>query len=875
MPPKFIQKALRMGEGKKFKQLEELVEAINVFEDDLKALDDDALKAKTDEFKSRLEEGEDLDDLMTEAFAVVREASRRTMGMRHFDVQLMGGIVLHQGKIAEMKTGEGKTLVATLPVYLNALSGKSVHVVTVNDYLAKRDAEWMSPIYEFLGLQVGILQDNMHPPERQIAYNCDVIYGTNSEFGFDYLRDNMSVRIETLVQRDHAFAIVDEVDSILIDEARTPLIISGAPEEAASTYYKFASIVPLLRAEDDYEIDEKHRTVAVNETGVAKVEKALGIENLYESKNGQLVNHLMQALRAHALFKKDVEYVVKDGEVLIVDEFTGRIMEGRRYSEGLHQAIEAKEKVRIREENQTLATITLQNYFRMYDKLAGMTGTAATEADEFMHIYKLEVVTIPSNRPMVRDDRNDFIFKTKKAKFRAAAEDIVESHKKGQPVLVGTVSIETSEYLSDMLTRRGVSHAVLNAKHHEKEAEIIQHAGEAGQVTIATNMAGRGVDIKLGEGVIDLGGLYVLGTERHESRRIDNQLRGRSGRQGDPGASRFYLSAEDDVIRLFAGDRIYNILDKLSPGDDVPIQHKMLSKTVESAQHKVEQQNFQTRKRVLEYDDVMNMQRKVIYEQRRKILEGGDLGEDCRGIVDDVLTAVVETYCESGTYPEDWDWDSLFAALKSLYEVTFSKDDIEIEEATQDEIVEKVLDDAHAIYAGKEADFSPEHMRQLERLVMMGVIDNRWREHLYDMDYLREGIHWRGMAQKDPLVEYKSEGFTMFQELLDSIKEDFTRTIFHMNRVPQDDLADRRERELQYSYDDGTTSRLPQATEPAAVGAGAGAVAGAGAGAQAAGAKGEKEPLPSVTTRHVSDKVGRNDPCPCGSGKKYKKCCGA
>ncbi|MHB9112156.1 MAG: preprotein translocase subunit SecA [Thermoleophilia bacterium] len=878
--PKFFQKALRMGEGKKFKQLEEQVEAINALEPELEKLSDEQLKAKTSGFKQRLADGEELDDVLPEAFAVVREASRRVMGMRHFDVQLMGGIVLHQGRIAEMKTGEGKTLVATMPVYLNALSGSGVHVVTVNDYLARRDAEWMTPLYNFLGLEVGILQDNLRPADRRVEYAADVTYGTNSEFGFDYLRDNMALRFEELVQRGHEFAIVDEVDSILIDEARTPLIISGAPEEAANTYYKFASIVPLLRADEDYEIDEKHRTVAVNESGVAKVEKALGIENLYESKNGQLVNHLMQALRAHALFKKDVEYVVKDGEVLIVDEFTGRIMEGRRYSEGLHQAIEAKEKVRIREENQTLATITLQNYFRMYDKLAGMTGTAATEADEFMHIYKLEVVSIPPNRPMVRDDRNDFIFKTKKAKFRAAAGDIVESHKRGQPVLVGTVSIETSEYLSDMLKRRGVPHQVLNAKHHEKEAEIIQNAGEVGQVTIATNMAGRGVDIKLAEGVIELGGLYVLGTERHESRRIDNQLRGRSGRQGDPGASRFYLSAEDDVIRLFAGDRIYNILDKLSPEEDMPIQHKMLTKTVENAQRKVEQQNFQARKRVLEYDDVMNMQRQVIYEQRRKILEGGDISEDAREIIDEVLTNTVETYCESGSYPEDWDWDTLFASLKGLYDSSFGKEDMDIENTSQEEVVEKVLDDARAIYDAKEKDFTPEHMRQLERLVMMGVIDNRWREHLYDMDYLREGIHWRSLSQKDPLVEYKSEGFGMFQELLGSIKEDFTRTIFHMSRVPQDELAERREQDLKYTYDDGTTSHLPQVAQQAAAGgpggqsaAGAGAVAGAGAAAGGGGGASSEAPA-AVTTRH-SDKVGRNDPCPCGSGKKYKKCCGA
>jgi len=851
-----------MGEGKKFKKLQEQVSEVNAFEDEMKSLNDEVLAAKTSEFRQRFENGETLDDLLPEAYAVAREASRRKLGMRHFDVQIMGGIVLHQGTIAEMKTGEGKTLVATLPVYLNALSGNSVHVITVNDYLARRDAEWMMPVYNFLGLKVGILQDNMSKEERLAAYLADCTYGTNSEFGFDYLRDNMALRFDEKVQRGHSYAIVDEVDSILIDEARTPLIISGAPEEAASTYYKFAAIVPLLRAEQDYEVDEKHRTVSITESGVAKVEKAIGVENLYESKHGQLVNHLMQALKAHALFKKDVEYVVKDGEVLIVDEFTGRIMDGRRYSEGLHQAIEAKEKVRIREENQTLATITLQNYFRMYDRLAGMTGTAATEADEFMHIYKLEVVSIPSNMPMIRDDRNDFIYKTKKAKFRKAAEDIAESHKKGQPVLVGTVSIETSEYLSDMLKRRGIKHQVLNAKHHEKEAEIIKNAGEAGMVTIATNMAGRGVDIKLGEGVRELGGLYVLGTERHESRRIDNQLRGRSGRQGDAGASRFYLSAEDDVIRLFAGDRIFNILDKLSPEEDMPIEHKMLSKTVENAQRKVEQQNFQIRKRVLEYDDVMNMQRQVVYEQRNKILEGGDISEDSQEVIDDVLTTQVELYAIAGDYPEDWDWDKLMTSLKSYYDMTFSKEDIDLEEISQEDLLERVVEDAQAVYARKEEEFTPEHMRELERLVMLGVIDNRWREHLYDMDYLREGIHWRGLSQKDPLVEYKSEGFGMFQELMGSIKEDFVRTIFHMSRVPQDEMQERRERDLKYSYDDGTTSRLPEAAEEAQASAPAGQ----------AGTPGK---APAAVVTRVADKVGRNDPCPCGSGKKYKKCCGA
>ncbi|MCL4472366.1 MAG: preprotein translocase subunit SecA [Actinobacteria bacterium] len=929
---KFFQKALRMGEGKKVKQLEEQVGSINAFEAGTEALSDEQLKAKTPEFRERLENGEDLDDILPEAYAVVREASKRVMGMRHYDVQLMGGIVLHQGKIAEMRTGEGKTLASTLPAYLNAVGGNQVHVVTVNDYLASRDADWMGPIHNFLGLSVGFLRNMMPPDRRREAYACDIVYGTNSEFGFDYLRDNMALSIQERVQRGHTFAIVDEVDNILIDEARTPLIISGAPEQAAVTYKQFAAIVPLLRPEDDYEVDEKHRTVAVTEAGVAKVEQQLGLENLYESQHGQLVNHLMQALRAHALFHKDVEYVVKDGEVLIVDEFTGRIMEGRRYSEGLHQAIEAKEGVRIREENQTLATITLQNYFRMYDKLSGMTGTAATEADEFFQIYKLEVVTIPTHMDMVRDDRNDFIYKTKKGKYAAVLEDIVDCNKVGQPVLVGTISVDTSEDLSSRLTRRGVKHVVLNAKNHAPEAEIVAQAGRKGAVTIATNMAGRGTDIMLGgnpdfmaqqqcladgtaeevpsgepelidtagyvlfqhkeksyrvdrdvfdrargpfkeqtdsehKEVVELGGLYVLGTERHESRRIDNQLRGRSGRQGDPGASRFYLSAEDDLIRLFAGDRIFNILDKLSPDESAPIEHKMLSKTVENAQKKVEQQHFQTRKRVLEYDDVMNKQREVIYEQRTKILEGDDISEDCNEIIDDVLTSTVETYCESNTYPEDWDWDSLFASLKSFYDISFDQNDFEIEEATPEEMVERVLDDAHAFYQRKEEEFSSEHMRKLERLVMLGVVDNRWREHLYDMDYLREGIHWRSLTQKDPLVEYKSEGFGMFKELLDTIKEDFVRTIFHMSRVPQDELAERRARELQYSYDDGVeTSSLPQ-PEPAAVGA---AQAAGAAGAAGAG----QEPLPLVETRHA-DKVGRNDPCPCGSGKKYKKCCGA
>ncbi|HEX4992659.1 MAG TPA: preprotein translocase subunit SecA, partial [Rubrobacteraceae bacterium] len=666
-----------MGEGRKVKALQQRVEAVTALEPEMEKLSDGALRAKTDEFRERLSESETLDDILPEAYAVVREASRRTLGMRPFDVQVMGGIALHEGKIAEMKTGEGKTLAATMPVYLNALSGKGVHIVTVNDYLARRDAGWMGEIYEFLGLKVGLIQDNMGFEERKVAYDSDLTYGTNAQFGFDYLRDNIATSTDQLVQRELSFAIVDEVDSILIDEARTPLIISGMPESAADVYYRFAAIIPRLKEGEDYEVDEKKRQIAPTESGVEKVEKALGVENLYDDVNTNLVNHLNQALRAHALFHKDVEYIVSDGQVFIVDEFTGRVLEGRRYSEGLHQAIEAKEGVEILEENQTVATITIQNFFRQYDKLSGMTGTAATEADEFMHIYKMEVVSIPTHKDMIRDDRDDLVYKTKKAKYGAVIDDLVERNGEGQPVLVGTVSVDVSEHLSGLLKRRGIRHNVLNAKQHEREAEIIAEAGERGAVTIATNMAGRGTDIKLGPGVAELGGLYVLGTERHESRRIDNQLRGRSGRQGDPGESRFYLSFEDDLLRLFGGDRMQGVIDRIGLEEDVPIEAGMISNSVRRAQEQVESRNFQIRKRILEYDDVLNKQREVIYAIRRDILMGEDV--DTMSYVEEVLTEVVSQYVSGDVYPEEWDLETLAAEINRFYPTTIDFKALDVE----------------------------------------------------------------------------------------------------------------------------------------------------------------------------------------------------
>jgi len=874
----FVDKIFRFGEGRKLKALENVVAQVAALQDEMRSLDDDALRAKTRVFKERLSAGETVDDLMPEAFAVVREVAARVVDMRPFDVQVMGAVALHQGGISEMKTGEGKTLVATMPVYLNALTGQGVHVVTVNDYLAKRDTEWMGPIYEFLGLTVAALQSNMPQEERKAAYQCDVLHGTNTEFGFDYLRDNMALSLDQRVQRGHHYAIVDEVDSILVDEARTPLIISGPGERAAKTYYDFARIARQLKEgeDEDYEVDEKKRTVSPTEQGVAKVEQMYGVDNLYEDLSGQLVNHLVQALKAQALFKRDVDYLVADGEVKIIDEFTGRVLEGRRYSEGLHQAIEAKEGVRIKEENQTLATITLQNYFRLYEKLAGMTGTAATEADEFHHTYDMDVVVIPPNRPMVRDDCNDLIYKTEAAKFRAVVEDIVECHERKQPVLVGTISVEKSERLSAMLNRRGIPHEVLNAKQHAREATIVAEAGQPGAITIATNMAGRGTDIKLGEGVPGLGGLYVLGTERHESRRIDNQLRGRSGRQGDPGLSRFYISLEDDLMRLFGGERIFSIMERLGVEEDTPIEHPLISRSVETAQKRVEEQNFQIRKRVLEYDDVMNKQREVVYTQRRRILEGQDLREDVRGIIERVLGGVVAPYTSVSKYPEEWDLSELFTTLRSYYPATFGPENLgPLDELDADDINTRVIEDALAVYDRKEADLGYDNMRELERWVLLRTLDAKWRDHLYEMDYLREGIGLRALAQKDPLVEYKSEGYRMYMEMMEAVQTDFVRYLYHLEIVRREAAPEGpRPMQLVYSGGDGIAPARGFGNASST-----GVPAGAGRRLENSSARAYQSGQAAAKTvtapRHVDQKIGRNDPCPCGSGKKYKKCCGA
>jgi len=884
---RIVDKLMHAGEGRRLKTLEEQVRAVNALEERMQALGDDELAALTPAYRERAGNGEPLDDLMVEAFATAREAARRALAMRPFDVQVMGAVVLFEGDIAEMKTGEGKTLVATMPMYLRGLAGRGAHLVTVNDYLARRDAEWMGQVYRFLGLEVGVIQAMMPPAERRLAYGADVTYGTNSEFGFDYLRDNMTMRREHQVQRGHYYCIVDEVDSILIDEARTPLIISGAPETAADTYRQFARAVPRLRPDEDYEVDEKHKTVAVTESGVAKIEQALDVENLY--KDGTLVNHLIQALRAEALYKRDVDYVIQDGEVKIVDEFTGRIMEGRRWSEGLHQAVEAKERVPIREENQTLATITLQNYFRMYEHLAGMTGTAKTEEDEFRQIYGLEVVSIPTNAPMVRDDYNDFIFKTRKEKYEAVVDDLVERHGRGQPVLVGTVSVEVSELLSRLLERRGVPHDVLNAKNHAREAEIIMNAGQAGTVTIATNMAGRGVDIKLGDGVREAGGLYVLGTERHESRRIDNQLRGRSGRQGDPGESRFYLSAEDDLIRLFAGDRMYRILDRLGPSEGEAMEHKMLTNVVEKAQKKVEELNFLRRKNVLKYDEVMNEQRRIVYEQRGRILHGEDFGEQLRDMVAEVLEGTVRGQLDQGEYAEDWDLEALFTSLKMAYDPEVRAQDIDLGSAQAEDVVDLVVDDALGQYEGREELIGVEQMRDVERAVLLQVIDAKWKEHLQDMDYLQEGIHLRALGQRDPLVEYKNEGFALFQDMMDSIKTSAVTTL--MKNRPEDlavFTALALEQPMQaFNYSSG--DELANATSFGGAAADGGYAAAPelaqepprAVAAQAEAGRADREAASraggavAVQQRHVEHKIGRNDPCWCGSGKKYKKCHGA
>jgi len=825
-----LSRLLRAGEGKMLKRLRNIAKLINALEEDVVDLSDDELRARTDEFRKRYADGETLDELLPEAFAVTREAAKRVLGQRHYDVQLMGGAALHLGHIAEMRTGEGKTLTCVLPAYLNALAGDGVHVITTNDYLAKRDAEWMGRIHRFLGLKVGVIISDLTPEQRREAYNADITYGTNNEFGFDYLRDNMAWSLEECVQRGHNYAIVDEVDSILIDEARTPLIISGPADQSSRWYQEFARLAPMMRNETHYEVDERKRTVGVTEAGVTFIEDQLGIDNLYEAANSPLVGYLNNALKAKELYKRDKDYLVRDGEVLIVDEFTGRVLSGRRYNEGMHQAIEAKEGVEIKAENQTLATITLQNFFRLYDKLGGMTGTAETEAAEFHQTYKIGVMPIPTNKPMIRRDMPDLVYKTEEAKFEAVADDIAERHEKGQPVLIGTTSVERSEYLAKLLVKRGIPHNVLNAKNHAKEALFVAQAGHKGAVTVATNMAGRGTDIMLGgnpesmaeqelrargldpdetpdewrgayptaledakaqvkaeaDEVREAGGLYVLGTERHESRRIDNQLRGRSGRQGDPGESRFYLSLNDELMRRFNASMVEVVMTRLKVPDDVPIEHKMVSNAIRTAQTQVEQQNFEIRKNVLKYDEVMNQQRKVIYAERRLVLEGQDLHDVVQEMMDDVVTAYVNGATEGG-YAEDWDHEKLWTALKTLYPVSLSWDELTADESddlTAEGLLEAVLEDARSAYAAREADIDGKvgegAMRELERRVVLSVLDRKWREHLYEMDYLKEGIGLRAMAQRDPLVEYQREGFDMFNGMLEGLKEETVGFLFNL-----------------------------------------------------------------------------------------------
>ncbi len=924
-----------MGEARQFREFEQRVDTINRFEAEMELLGDQEIKLEADGLRERARQGESLDQLLPEAFALCREAAKRTMGQRHYDVQLIGGQVLNSGAIAEMKTGEGKTLTGTLATFLNTLAGDPVHVVTVNDYLARRDAEWMTPLFSALGVSVGILQEMQSSEQRRAQYTCDVVYGTNSEFGFDYLRDNMSPTLERCAQRGYNFAIVDEVDNILIDEARTPLIISGRPEQAADTYYTFARLAKVMigeeakpklkalgesrdtsEAEYDYEYDEKHKTIAPTERGVTTAEQFIGVENLYLGEHGTLVNHLIQALKAESLYRLDRDYAVVDGQVMIIDEFTGRILEGRRWSEGLHQAVEAKEGLRIREENQTLATITLQNYFRLYEKLSGMTGTALTEATEFMKIYKMAVVEIPTNRPMVRDDQNDLIYKTKEGKWKAVAAEIAARNEAGQPVLVGTISVEVSEMLSQRLKRDGVRHVVLNAKpeHAQKEGETVAQAGRIGSVTIATNMAGRGVDIKLGgdpehlaiaelrklgvleqheswdeelkemaakleprckeEGdrVREAGGLCIVGTERHESRRIDNQLRGRSGRQGDPGASRFYLSAEDDLIRLFAGDRIYNILDRLGPvdedGQEYPLEAKMLTRTVENAQKKVEQRNYLSRKHVLEYDDVMNEQRRVIYKYRREVLEGRDISEVAHSQIEAVISSLVGEYTQADVF-EEWDLAGLRSHVAALWPLGVDFDALDPHRSDRQSVTEWLAKDAERAYGEREAVIGGSRMRRLEREVLLQIIDNRWREHLYEMDYLREGIHLRGFAQIDPLVAYKNEGFGMFELLITAIWEEFARIIFHVDfeLVP----AGPEEEDIFGAQDgglDGVSYSGPSEAGPSAVDEARAAAAGSAPPRNA-------DPTTGAVIKTEREKVGRNDPCWCGSGKKFKRCHGS
>ncbi|MFZ2445280.1 MAG: preprotein translocase subunit SecA [Syntrophobacteraceae bacterium] len=822
------------------KKIAPLVDEISQFEPKIRALSDDDLKAKTPEFRQRLDNGEELDDLLPEAFAVVREASARVLGMRPFDVQMIGGIVLHQGRISEMKTGEGKTLVATMPIYLNALTRRGVHLVTVNDYLARRDSEWMGQIYKFLGLTVGCIVHGLDDHERQEAYGADVTYGTNNEFGFDYLRDNMKFRLDELVQRELHFAIVDEVDSILIDEARTPLIISGPAEKSTELYSKVNRIIPQLQAETHFTREEKTRTVALNEDGVSRVERLLAIDNLYDPRNMTINHHVQQALRAHTLFKRDVDYIVKDGQVIIVDEFTGRLMPGRRYSEGLHQALEAKEGVKVENENQTLASITFQNYFRMYEKLAGMTGTADTEAAEFAKIYKLDVVVIPPHKKMIRLDNPDCIFRTEPEKFRAVANEIKELYAIQKPVLVGTISIAKSEKLSEMLKRSGVPHKVLNAKHHEQEAEIVSKAGQPGAVTISTNMAGRGTDIVLGPGVVGVGGLHIIGTERHEARRIDNQLRGRSGRQGDPGSSRFYLSLEDDLMRIFAADRLSGLMQRIGMAEDEPIEHRMISKAIENAQSRVEAHNFSIRKQIIEYDDVMNMQREVIYRQRREALTGENLKPAIQDMIEDLLDAIIDENSQDRTYAEDWNLEQINLDLTRLFGIQPNFTIESVGDVNREEFREDLSKLALDRYEEREREFGEPIMRDLENYILLQSVDSLWKDHLLNMDHLKEGIGLRGYGQQDPLVAYKREGHEMFQQMIDRIKEETVRMLYHIQIQREEQLQEmRREQEEQPMYF-GPAEGGPAKSAPA-----------------------KKEA-----------KVGRNDPCPCGSGKKYKKCHG-
>lgn len=824
---------------KELKVCQGYVDKINALEPEISGLSDARLRAKTDEFRLRLTKGETLDDLLPEAFAVVREAAKRVMGLRHFDVQLMGGCILHRGKIAEMRTGEGKTLVATLPAYLNALEGKGVHVVTVNDYLARRDSEDMGRVYRFLGLSVGLITHEMDYSARKAAYAADITYGTNNEFGFDYLRDNMVISLDQMVQRPLHYAIVDEVDSILIDEARTPLIISGPGAQSTSLYQVMADVAAKLKEGEDYTVDEKQKTVAPTETGIAKTEKLLGVSNMYDGENGVDYSHqLMAALKAKALMHRDRDYVVKDGEVIIVDEFTGRLMFGRRYSEGLHQAIEAKEHVKVERESQTLATITFQNYFRMYDKLSGMTGTAKTEEQEFQKIYGLDVVVVPTNKPNIRIDYPDVIYKTRRAKYRAVANAIEELHKKGRPVLVGTTSIQQSEELSELLKKRGIEHNVLNAKFHEKEAEIVADAGQMGAVTIATNMAGRGTDIVLGDGVAELGGLHIIGTERHESRRIDNQLRGRCARQGDPGSTRFYLSLEDDLMRLFGSDNISGIMDKLGMEEDEPIEHKIVTRSIESAQKKVEARNFEIRKQVLEYDDVMNQQREVIYDQRRQILEKADLKETVLDMASHIVDRSMDMYAPKEAYSEDWDVKSLISYAEEFYAPAGFLKEEKLQEMSRDELETFLHKVAVDYYNAREENNTAPIMRELENLVMLKVVDSHWMEHLDAMDALREGIGLRAYGQRDPLVEYKFEAYEMFEAMKEAIVDDVVRYMYRVNVVTQPVVEDHlSEASTNNPNVDGSTET-------------------------------PKEPVRNDST------VGRNDPCPCGSGKKYKNCCG-